>query len=288
MGDLASQVSLFIFFKIVVYQTIVSYTTFYNIDSKNILSYNSAIDNFDYFQNMLKIGHRGARGYAPENTLKSFQKAIELGVDAIELDVQICKSGELVVIHDDAVDRTTNGSGLVKKLKLKDLKKLDAGEGERIPTLEEVFDLVNRQVKINIELKGPKTAKPVMELIDEYVKTKRWSEDDFIVSSFIRREIKEARVLSPLIQIGVLISKPRLIDRWSFRFAQKICASFIGPGKKFITKRFVRNAHKHGLRIFVWTGNDLKNINSYAKDITKLKRFDIDGIFSDYPDRLNG
>ena len=99
---------------------------------------------------MLKIGHRGARGYAPENTLKSFQKAIELGVDAVELDVQLCKSGELIVMHDDTVDRTTDGSGFVKKLKLKDLKKLDAGMGERIPTLEEVLDLVNRRVKVNI------------------------------------------------------------------------------------------------------------------------------------------
>src|SRR3990167_11327492 len=181
MGDLASQVSLFIFFKIVVYQTIVSYTTFYNIDSKNILSYNSAIDNFDYFQNMLKIGHRGACGYAPENTLKSFQRAIDLGVDMIELDVQLCKSGELVVIHDDTVNRTTDGSGFVKKIKLKNLKKLDAGEEERIPTLEEILNLVDRRVKVNIELKGPKTAKPVLKLIDEYIKTKGWNIDDFII-----------------------------------------------------------------------------------------------------------
>lgn len=235
---------------------------------------------------MLKIGHRGARGYAPENTLKSFQKAIELGVDAIELDVQLCKSGEMIVMHDDTVDRTTDGSGLVKKMKLKELKELDAGTGERIPTLEEVLNLVNRRVRVNIELKGPKTVKPVMKLIDEYVKNIGWNLDDFIISSFKRNELREARALNPMIQIGVLISKPRLIDRWSFRFAQKIRASFIGPGKKLVTKRFVRKAHKHGLKVFVWTGNKLIDVQPYDKIISKLKRFDIDGIFSDYPDRL--
>lgn len=228
---------------------------------------------------MFKIGHRGARGYAPENTLASFKKAIELGVDAIELDVQLCKSGELVVMHDDTVDRTTDGSGLVKKMKLKELKELDAGMGERIPTLEEVLDLVNRRVKANIELKGPKTAKPAMKLIDEYVKNKGWSLDDFIISSFKRKELKEARSFNPTIQIGVLISKPRLIDRWSFRFAQKIRARFICPGKKLVTKRFVCKAHKYGLKVFVWTAND-------PKDIKKLIKAGVDGIFSDYPDRL--
>ena len=281
MGDLASQVSLFIFFKIVVYQTIVSYTTFYNIDSKNILSYNSVVKILINLKNMLKIGHRGARGYAPENTLKSFQKAIELGVDAIELDVQLCKSGELIVMHDDTIDRTTDGSGFIKKLKLKDLKKLDAGMGERIPTLEEVLSLVDRRVKVNIELKGPKTAKPVLKLIDEYIKTKGWNIDDFIISSFSRRELKKARAINPLIQIGFLISRFRLLDHWWMGFAKKIRADFIGPGLKITSKRFIRKAHKHGLRVYVWTVNE-------STDIERMRKWGADGVFSNFPDRLNG
>ena len=96
-----------------------------------------------------KIGHRGAMGYAPENTLKSFKKALELNVDAIELDVYICKSGELVVIHDDKVNRTTNGKGYVAEKTFKELRALDAGEKEKIPELKEVFDLVNKKVNIN-------------------------------------------------------------------------------------------------------------------------------------------
>ena len=230
---------------------------------------------------MLRIGHRGACGYAPENTLKSFQRAIDLGVDMIELDVQLCKSGELIVMHDDTVDRTTNGSGFVKKLKLKDLKKMDAGEGERIPTLEEVLDLVNSRVRINIELKGPKTAKPVMKLIEEYVKKKRWNLDDFIISSFSRRELKKARAINPLIQIGFLISRFRLLDHWWMGFAKKIRADFIGPGLKITSKRFIRKAHKHGLRVYVWTVNE-------SIDIKRMRKWEADGVFSNFPDRLNG
>ena len=229
---------------------------------------------------MLKIGHRGACGYAPENTLKSFQKAIDLGVDMIELDVQLCKSGDLVVMHDDTVNRTTDGSGFVKKIKLKNLKKLDAGEEERIPTLEEILNLVDRRVKVNIELKGPKTAKPVMKLIEEYVKKKRWNLDDFIISSFSRRELKKARSINPLIQIGFLISRFQLLDHWWLSFAKKIRANFIGPSLKIISKRLIRKAHKQGLRVYIWTVNE-------SKDIERMRKWEADGVFSNFPDKID-
>ena len=123
----------------------------------------------------LHIGHKGAAGYAPENTLASFQKALDLGVDMIELDVHKSKSGEIVVIHDDTVDKITNGKGKVGELTLKELKKLDVHFGsetkltrpmsgaeqirkEKIPTLKEVLDLVNGKIKINIEIKARDTA----------------------------------------------------------------------------------------------------------------------------------
>ena len=107
---------------------------------------------------LLKISHRGACGYEPENTLASFKKAIEINADMIELDVHVCKTGEVVVIHDEKVNRTTNGKGYVSQKNLESLKKLDAGKGKKIPTLIEVLDLVNKRVKVNIELKGKKTA----------------------------------------------------------------------------------------------------------------------------------
>ncbi len=118
---------------------------------------------------MLKIGHRGAMGYAPENTLGSFAKALELGVDGIELDVHVCKSGEVVVIHDERVDRTTNGKGQVKEMTLKELKELDAGKGERIPTLEEVLDFVDRRAFIDIELKAEGIGNSVADIVRKYI-----------------------------------------------------------------------------------------------------------------------
>ncbi len=126
------------------------------------------------------IGHRGACGYEPENTISSFKKALELGVDAIELDVYVLGRGELVVIHDDKVDRTTNGKGYVLDYSFEELRKLDAGNGQTIPTLEEVLDLVNMKTSVNIELKGTGTAKAVASTIYNYL-AKGWSEEQLMV-----------------------------------------------------------------------------------------------------------
>ncbi len=116
---------------------------------------------------ILKIGHRGAKGYAPENTLLAFQKAIDMGVDGIELDVHISLDGAIMVIHDPTIDDTTNGKGAVNKLSLQEIQSFVINETHdgRIPTLEEVFDLVNQRFFINIELKNYETTESVVALI---------------------------------------------------------------------------------------------------------------------------
>ncbi len=139
----------------------------------------------------LIIGHRGASGYEPENTLLSFKKAISLNADMIEMDIFKCKTGELVIIHDNTVDRTTNGKGYIRDLTFQELRILDAGKGEKIPTLTEVLDLVNNKIKINLELKGEETAGPVCELIRKYVEEKGWNYNDFYISSFNHRLLQE-------------------------------------------------------------------------------------------------
>jgi len=116
--------------------------------------------------------------------LNHSKKALELNVDAIELDVYACESGELVVIHDNKIDRTTNGKGYVTEKTLDELRILDAGDGEKIPLSSEVFDIINKKVKINIELKGNKVAKHVNDLIQDYIKNKGWKYKHFIISSF--------------------------------------------------------------------------------------------------------
>jgi len=145
-----------------------------------------------------KIGHRGASGYEPENTLIAFEKAIELNVDGIELDVHLCSDGELIVIHDETIDRTTNGKGVVNKFTALELKKYG------IPTLIEVFDLVNRRCFINIELKGIETAKPVNDLINHYISDKKWKINDFLISSFDWNMLEKIQLLNPKIRICVL------------------------------------------------------------------------------------
>ncbi len=225
---------------------------------------------------MLKIAHRGASGYEPENTLLSFRKALDLGVDVIEFDVRVCKTGELVVIHDDKVDRTSNGKGYVSNKTLKELKSLNASKGEKIPTAEEVLDLIDKKVKVNIELKGDNSAKPVFELIEKYVKKKKWSYADFFVSSFKQKLLKEFNKLNPKVKIGILIEK---IPRVFAEITGKIKVYSINLSLKFVNKKFVEDAHKRNLKVFVF------NVNEFD-DIKKMKKLGVDGIFSNYPDRI--
>ena len=122
---------------------------------------------------VLRIGHRGAAGHAPENTLLSLNKAMELGCDMTEIDVHICASGEVVVIHDDVVDRTTDGTGAVSELSLDELKSLDAGKGEKISTLNKVLSSLKGRISLNIEFKGEGTPEPVFGI----VKDSGWAPD---------------------------------------------------------------------------------------------------------------
>ncbi len=225
---------------------------------------------------MLNIGHRGASGYEPENTLRSFRRAIELGVDMVELDVYVCKSGELVVMHDNTVDRTTNGKGYVSDMTLDDLKSLDAGKGESIPTLREVFDQIDKKVEINIELKGEKTAVSVAELINEYVKTHDWSFEMFLVSSFNHYELRLFQQHCPEVRVGALLSG---IPIGYADFALPLRPYSINLDCDFCTKEFVDDAHSKGMKVLVWTVNDVEVA-------TRMRKIGADGVFTNFPDLL--
>ena len=224
---------------------------------------------------LLRIGHRGACGYEPENSLRSFKKALTLKVDMIELDVQICRSGELVVIHDSKVDRTTDGTGYVAKKSLEQLKRLDTGKGESIPTLQEVLDFVDNRIIVNIELKGKRTAQPVSALIKKYLH-KGWDKDNFLLSSFSREELIEVRGNSPDLNIGVNITD---LKKDTMQFARLLGACSIHPSLKITTKKLVDEIHRQRMKVFVWTVNE-------EEDIARMKEMNVDGCFSDYPDRL--
>lgn len=222
---------------------------------------------------MLIIGHRGAKGYAPENTLKSFAKAIELGVDMIELDVHVVASGEVVLMHDVKIDRTTNGSGYIHEKTLDELRSLDAG-GDIIPTLQEVLDFVDRRVSVNVELKGHGTADEVAAILFEYMSSRGWSNDDFIVSSFNHHELREFHRLLPNVRIAALMDA---IPLDYAAFAEKLGAYSVNPGHEFVTADYVNDAHKRGLQVFVWTVDD-------PDELKLLYNMGVDGVFTNVPD----
>lgn len=226
--------------------------------------------------NMLKIGHRGAKGYIAENTLASFTKAIKMGADAIELDVHCCSTGEIVVIHDETVDRTTNGKGLVSELSLSELKILKVAKNHSISTLEEVLTSITQKCIINIELKGKNTASKTVALLEELIATNKWNYTNFIISSFDWNALLEVRYLNTNIRIGVLTNTD---VEHAYAFAKYNDAYSIHPSFELLTKESTSLMQNKGFKIFAWTVNEVA-------DIKLIKSFGVYGIISDYPDRL--
>ena len=223
---------------------------------------------------MLCIGHRGAMGYEPENTLLAIAKALTIGVDWIEIDVHNVKNN-LIVFHDRSLERTTNGTGYLCDRSFAYLRSLDAGKGQQIPTLAEVFETVDGRCGINIELKGSNTAGLVIDLIQEYI-TRGWQYEDFLVSSFNHYELKQVKDICPQIAIGVLIYGLPLDY---LEIATKLNAVAIIPAIDYVTKELVKNIQNRGFKIFVYTVNKPDEINA-------MKLLNVDGIFSNYPDRV--
>lgn len=186
---------------------------------------------------MLKIGHRGAKGHEPENTFISFQKALDMQVDGIELDVHLSADGEIMVIHDESIDRTTNGKGFVNALSLRELKAFRINGEQQIPTLKEVFDLINQDCFINIELKSYEAINKVVSLIEKYVTKKGWKYDRFLISSFDWNALQQVAFLNDKIPIGVFNGNR---FRLGFGFRQIHSGKIHSSAFSFIDKR------KHG------------------------------------------
>lgn len=215
----------------------------------------------------LCIAHRGASGHAPENTLKAFQLAIEMGCPWIELDVYHV-DGELVVIHDEDVRRTTNGRGTVMGLGFAKLRELDAGAGEKIPTLQEVLDLCVGRVAINVELKGPDTAAPVSELLRTAL-SNGWQADQFMISSFDHKELAKA---DPQFKRGALFHKAT--DYYGK--AKALSATHINLAQRLATKEAIDLGHKYGFQVLVYTVNT-------RNEMQAMKNIGADGVFTNYP-----
>lgn len=207
------------------------------------------------------LGHRGASGYAPENTLEAFQLAMEMGADGFELDVHMSADGELVVIHDESVDRTTNGTGLVRELTLRELKALDAScgmnayAGARIPTLSEVFDLIRdtRHI-VNVEIKTDDWFYPQIEEKCIALAEEKAVEDRVIYSSFNHHTLLKLRTLKPDAKLGMLFGD-LLLDPWTC--AQQLRVDYLHPIKMNIyVPGFAKRSYHAGFGINLWTVND--------------------------------
>ncbi|MBA4744931.1 MAG: glycerophosphodiester phosphodiesterase [Muricauda sp.] len=225
----------------------------------------------------LVIGHRGAMGHETENTLASVQKAMDLGVDMVEIDVFKIDSGEIVVFHDETVDRLANSGGNIEEYNIVQLRQLTLDGGHKIPMLQDVLKLMNNQVALNIELKGAGTADRVNHIVNYYIEKEGWSPENFVISSFKWDELKAMRAKNKDIKIAVLTSKDPLE---AIEVAKELKAVAINPNYKTLTQENTAKIQAEGLKVYTWTVNE-------PEDIQKMTEFGVDGIITNYPERVN-
>ncbi|MBM7693084.1 glycerophosphoryl diester phosphodiesterase [Peribacillus deserti] len=233
------------------------------------------------------IAHRGASGYCPENTFAAFDKSIEQGADYIELDIQLSLDGKLVVIHDPALDRTTNGKGFVKNWTYQDLRRLDSGswfheqyKNERIHCLEDIFTRYNGKAGLIIEMKKPSLYPGIEKKLAEALIRVSFSSSlkyPVIVQSFNENALKTFREYSPHIPIGMLVKKhPAGLSNKKIKRISEF-AQFINPKINMVNRRLIQRIHSFGLGVLVWTVRD-------KQAAEKLRHFGVEGLITDYPD----
>jgi glycerophosphoryl diester phosphodiesterase len=229
------------------------------------------------------FAHRGASAHAPENTIAAFELAIAQQADAVELDVKLSADGQVIVIHDSTVDRTTNGHGKVQDMRLADLKALDAGSffsdqfaGEKIPTLDDVFEAVGRRIFINIELKNHKSrGEDLVELVCMLVK-KHQLQKHVMFSSFFPNALSKAHSYLPSVPRG-LLALNGFLGVWARSFGFNFGKyDALHPNLQDFTQQEVTRVHRVNRRVHVYTVNK-------EEDMRRLFRWGVDGIFSDDP-----
>lgn len=227
----------------------------------------------------LIIAHRGGKVWAPENTMSAFRQSLEAGVDAIELDIQRVQSGELVVFHDQDLSRTTNGFGSVASCSLDEIKRLSAGawfdssfKNEKVPTLQEVLDLVSGQIMLNIEIKNlPYSYEDIEEEL--MAQLEGYDTDKVVVSSFDHRVLKKlkGRIQTALLMVGAPSS------------VQEYCAdlgtTYFHAQKDHINDDVLEDARSGSVQVFAWVANT-------DRDWSRLIKLEVDGIVSDDPENL--
>ena len=231
---------------------------------------------------MLTIGHRGARGYIAENTLESIQKALDLNVDGIEIDVFRCASGEIVVFHDKKLKRLTGHNGLIEETTFEELKNMLVAGRYRIPTLQQVLEKIGGKILLNVELKGENTAIPTATILKQYLSDSQSDIKKLIVSSKNWKELTLFKNQNTNIPIGVLSHYNIFLEKGVDAIIEKgreLSALAIHPKFSILNKKAIDKMHSAGFLVYSWT------INS-PKDIQNAIKLGVDGIITDFPDRV--
>lgn len=224
----------------------------------------------------LIIAHRGASGYALENSLDAFRKAVELKADMIELDVFTLKDGQVVCFHDGGLKRLAGVEGKIVDYTLEELNQLTLSDGSRIPLLSDALRVMDKQIRLNVELKGPGTAEPTYRILQHFIANEGWKIEDFHISSFRHDELKIMRQLDERIEIGIL---PHGSPVAAIEVAKAVKAYSINTYLGSLNPESVAEMRNAGLKIFAWT------VNTH-KDIRHLLDLGIDGFITNYPDRV--
>jgi len=243
---------------------------------------------------MLKIGHRGAKAYALENTLTSFRKALELGVDMIEFDVRLTKDKYPVVIHDRQLARLGKNKKFkrISHLTLHEIKKIKMKGGERIPTLGEVLNVIENKVGMDIELKVKDSAQIVVQTLREH----HIDFNNVMISTNFAKELKMAEEMEPQITTALVFRSGNSLTIWLVLdflailflpitmyyiswLVKNANANYLNINHRFLSKKKVDMFHAKGIKICAWTVDNIKKINY-------LKSLGVDGIITNYPDRL--
>ena len=237
----------------------------------------------------IRIAHRGAsgEGLAPENTLAAFERAIQIGVDAVEVDVRASRDGKVVVIHDPTLDRTTNRTGAVREMTLAQIRRADAGShlgssfrGERVPTLEEVLDLTRSRALTLIEIKADYLAERVLEIVDRLD-----AASHVLIQSFDPDTVRRVKALDPTIPTALLVGK--LPTSPSRIRARRMVKEILGLGANALTvwhatltPQFFEEMRRRAVAVWTWTVDE----DVVMRDMVQLG---VQGIITNYPDRLN-
>ncbi|EIT86215.1 glycerophosphoryl diester phosphodiesterase [Fictibacillus macauensis ZFHKF-1] len=244
---------------------------------------------------VVNVAHRGASGYAPEHTIQSYKLGDKMGGQYIELDLQMTKDGELIAMHDESVNRTTNGSGQVRNLTLKQIKELDAGSwfneanpiyakksyvGAKVPTLEEIFQTMGSNKNYYIETKSPEIypgmEKKLLKLVNKY----HINKNTLLIQSFSKQSLLKVKRLDPSIKLIQLLefTEPHKLTQEELD-EYKLYAYGIGPNFETLSEKFVKRAVKNGLQVHPWTVNEIS-------DMKRLIKWGVTGMFSNYPARV--